>query len=90
MAKVYDVVAVIGQTKDGKAVFKNFGAVFETQKGLRMKLDSVPIGTSPTDGGGVWFGLYEPREDGQRSQRPAPQQRQAAPESDGFADEIPF
>ena len=58
MSKKFDVVAVTGTyTKDGveKPVWKNCGAVFETPKGLSLKLDLVPVA------GDGWFKLFEPK-----------------------------
>ena len=55
-SKVYDIVAVVGRKKDDTPVFKNIGAVFDTPKGLRAKIDLVPC--AGWDG---WVGLYEPK-----------------------------
>lgn len=81
MSKIYDVVAVTGTyEKDGeeKPVWKNCGAIFETAKGLAMKLDLIPVAS---DG---WFKLFEPKpkKDEKPAQQPQPQ--------DDFDDDIPF
>ena len=81
MAKKYDVVAVVGEKKDGKPMWKNFGAVFETERGLAMKLDSMPI-AKDFDG---WFKFFEPNDGGQRA--PAKPQPKGDEE---FNDSIPF
>lgn len=59
MSKVkYDVVAIVGEKTDAqgnkKPRYMKCGIVAETSKGLRMKLDAIPVGA---DG---WFGLFEP------------------------------
>lgn len=95
--KRYDVVAVTGSYTDRNGVEKrrymNCGAVFETEKGLSLKIEAIPVGF---DG---WFQLYEPRTE---QQTPAPQQhafrrpaaagRQAtaAAVNEDFEDDIPF
>jgi len=99
MSKRYDVVATIGQyEKDGqtKYVTRNVGAVIQTSKGFRLKLDASfnPAGCPRSDDGGVWLALFEPRDDQQQTQQQAPRQQpqrsqQAAPPDD-FDSEIPF
>lgn len=98
MSKRYDVVATIGQyEKDGqtKYVTRNVGAVIQTQKGFRLKLDASfnPAGCPRSDDGGVWLALFEPRDDQQQPQQQAPRQaqrsQQAAPPDD-FDQDIPF
>jgi single-strand DNA-binding protein len=98
MSKRYDVVATIGQyEKDGqtKYVTRNVGAVIQTSKGFRLKLDASfnPAGCPRSDDGGVWLALFEPRDDQQQPQQQAPRQaqrsQQAAPPDD-FDSEIPF
>ena len=58
MAKKYDVSAVVGEY-NGKPVWHKCGAVFETAKGLSLKLEALPVGKE-FDG---WFKLFEPRQD---------------------------
>lgn len=54
----YDVVAVTGEYSDQdgntKRRYAKCGAVFETEKGLNLKLEMIPI-----DFNG-WFSLFEP------------------------------
>jgi len=99
MSKRYDVVATIGQyEKDGqtKYVTRNVGAVIQTQKGFRLKLDASfnPAGCQRSEDGGVWLALFEPRDDQQQTQQQAPRQQQQqsrqAPTDDQFIDDIPF
>lgn len=91
--KRYDVVAITGSYVDRSGVEKrrylNCGAVFETEKGLSLKLESIPVGF---DG---WFQLYEPRPEqpsvGQQGTRqPQPKPKVAMAMSDEFNDDIPF
>lgn len=94
--KRYDVVAVTGSYTDRNGVEKrrymNCGAVFETEKGLSLKIEAIPVGF---DG---WFQLYEPRSEQQPAvQRNAFRQpavhRQAAAAAaaqEDFDDDIPF
>ena len=57
--KKYDVVAVTGTYKDRdgneKKRYLNVGVVFESDKGLSMKLECVPVGEW-----NGWLSLYEP------------------------------
>lgn len=86
MAKVYDVAAVIGEKRDGKPLWKTFGAVFETEKGLALKLDSTPI-AKDFDG---WFKLFEPTARNQPEPKPAPKPEPSAQPEGPFEDDIPF
>ena len=84
----YKVMSVVGENKQtGKPIWRQFGIVVESTKGLRLKLEAVPIGTSPTDGGGVWFAFFEPDTEAQRA--PAPQPKPMPTASD-FDDDLPF
>jgi len=60
--KKYDVVAITGQYTNAQGETKkryvNCGAVFQTDKGFSLKLESLPVGS---DWNG-WLSLYEPRE----------------------------
>ena len=60
MAKVYDIVARVGEY-DGKGKFKNVGLVNKNDKGhLSIRLDH-PI-TIDDDGNVVqWYSLFEPK-----------------------------
>lgn len=95
--KRYDVVAVIGSYTDRNGMEKrrymNCGAVFETEKGLSLKLEAIPVGF---DG---WFQLYEPRTEQQspavqrhafRQPATASHQAAAAAAQEDFEDDIPF
>lgn len=100
MSKRYDVVATIGQyEKDGqtKYVTRNVGAVIQTSKGFRLKLDASfnPAGCQRSDDGGVWLALFEPRDDQQQGQpqqqrQGQPQRSQQAAPPDDFDDDLPF
>lgn len=91
--KRYDVVAVTGTYTDRNGVerkrYLNCGAVFETERGLSLKLESIPVGF---DG---WFQLYEPREEQSAPRQSGPQsvarqRRLAAGGGEDFEDDIPF
>ena len=86
--KIYDAVAIVGtyQDKQGneKKRYLNVGSVFESDKGLYMKLDALPVG----DFNG-WISFYEPK---QRDSQASSEQQQTAPKAD-FSDmesDIPF
>lgn len=53
---VYEAVAVIGETKDGKKIYKQVGTVWKTERGISLKLDMIP-----TTGWNGWIGFYEPK-----------------------------
>ena len=80
MSKKYDVVYAQRYTQNGEEKTKwiNCGAILQTAKGFRMKLDSIPLNC---DG---WFALFEPKEsDGKPAAKAAP--------ADDFEDgRIPF
>jgi hypothetical protein len=83
VSKVYDVVATVGEYTDRagntKKRYMNIGAVFKTDKGFSMKLESVPV-----DWNG-WANFYEPK--------PIKDTAAAAPkptEDVPFDDAIPF
>ena len=80
MGKKFDVAAVIGQTREGKPVWHKCGAVFETEKGLSLKIEAFPVGKD-FDG---WFKLFEPRQDDR------PQQAAKPAANVGPDDDIPF
>ena len=61
MAKIYDVVAIVGEKQDGKPRYQNCGFVFEKEDGKKsLKLNSIPV-FKDWDG---WFLLFdaEPKE----------------------------
>jgi hypothetical protein len=77
--KVYDVVATVGKRKDGKPNYVKVGVVLEGDKGLSMKLESIPMGNEWNG----WLNFYEPKP------------RDAAPRSDNgippdLNDPVPF
>jgi hypothetical protein len=84
--KVGDIMAPIGKyLKDGeeKTSWLKCGALLETDKGFRIKMDALPVVI-----GEGWFQVFEPRDDKQSQSRPsAPQQKQ-----EGIDDQsdIPF
>lgn len=85
-SKKYDVVFITGKytDRDGneKARFANIGAVISTDKGFRLKLETVPVNW---DG---WAMLKEPQPRDQQ----APAQQQTAPVNSPAdpSDDIPF
>jgi hypothetical protein len=76
--KIYDVVAVVGRRKDDKPNYVNCGVVIEGDKGLSMKLNSIPAGNEWNG----WFSFFEPKP---RADAPAKQDSPAP-----FDDRIPF
>lgn len=79
MSKKFDV-AYAQPTKEGqKPRWINCGAIFETEKGFRLKLDVVPVNCNG------WFALFEPRA---RDEQPRQQPKQES--SPEFDDDIPF
>lgn len=55
----YEVVAVVGKNKkDDKPKWHKCGVIIETPKGLRMKLDAMPVFEPGSEG---WFSLFEPK-----------------------------
>ena len=57
MRKIYDVVATVGKRKDGKNNYVKVGVVLEGDKGLSMKLESIPCGNEWNG----WLNFYEPK-----------------------------
>lgn len=99
----YDVVATVGKyEKNGetKYISRKVGAVIQTDKGFRMKMDAFfnPAGCKVDEDGSIWLALFEPRDDQQQGQpqqqRQGQQQRQQAsqpPAPPEFDDgDIPF
>jgi hypothetical protein len=82
MRKVYDVVATVGKRKDGKNNYVKVGVVLEGDKGLSMKLESIPCGNEWNG----WLNFYEPK-----ARNDAPQANtQSEPPPGDFDDKIPF
>lgn len=95
MARKYDVVATLGTyQKDGETKYltRNVGTVIETQKGLRLKLEASfnPAACRMDDDGRIWLALFEPRDDQQGAQQPAPQTAPSGGGADFENDSIPF
>ncbi len=76
----FEAVAIVGKRKDDKPNYVRVGTVFETAKGLSLKLDSIPAGGEWNG----WISLFEPKP----REGSAPP-RQAAPKPD-FDDDIGF
>ncbi|WP_049326000.1 hypothetical protein [Stutzerimonas stutzeri] len=95
----YDVVATVGKyEKNGetKYISRKVGAVIQTDKGFRMKMDAFfnPAGCKVDEDGSIWLALFEPRDDQQQGQ--PQQQRQGQPQRSqqaappDFDDDLPF
>lgn len=95
----YDVVATVGKyEKNGetKYISRKVGAVIQTDKGFRMKMDAFfnPAGCKVDDDGSIWLALFEPRDDQQQGQ--PQQQRQGQPQRSqqaappAYEDDVPF
>ena len=87
MKKVYDVVwsrKFLNRKGEEQKQYINIGSVIEGDRGLSIKLESIPIGW---DG---WASMYEPKpkEDrGQSEPRRAPERPRAEPKDD---DDVPY
>lgn len=68
----FEAVATLGKDKNGKMRYQKVGAVFESDKGLSLKLDCLPVGAPEWNG---WISLYPPKDKSEKapakSQRPA-------------------
>ena len=86
MASVeYDVVVTRTDPKTDKKYYTNIGRVMKNDKGLFMKLDSVPIGW---DG---WASFYVPKPKEDRGAAPAPKpSAKPAGKIEDMDDDIPF
>lgn len=74
--------------KDGeeKTKWQRCGVVLETDKGMRIKLECLPLVQGDS---GIWFSVFEPDE--QQQAAPAPQQApQQAPAGGATDPDIPF
>jgi hypothetical protein len=80
----FEAVASLGKDKNGKMRYQKVGAVFESDKGLSLKLDCLPVGAPDWNG---WISFYPPkgRQESKPEQDPAP--AQAGNSGD---DDIPF
>jgi hypothetical protein len=54
----FEAVASVGKDKNGKTKYQRVGTVFETEKGLSLKLDCIPVGAPEWNG---WISLYVPK-----------------------------
>lgn len=80
----YDAVAVIGKKKDGTPVRMKVGSVWETDKGISLKLDAVPVGAEFSG----WVNFYEPKP---KDKAPASVHSKNLPTEGSFEDDpIPF
>ena len=89
MAEVIgDVCAPTGKyLKDGeeKTSWAKCGVLMKTDKGFRIKLDTVPVGG---EGQGIWFSVFEKREGG--SQGSSNQTPSRASGGVGKDEDLPF
>ena len=85
MAKVIGDIMFPGgkYIKDGeeKTRWIKCGVLLETDKGMRLKLESMPVGIAPGEG---WFSIFEKRDEAPKAVRPVPTEGAAG---DG---DIPF
>jgi hypothetical protein len=81
MSKRFSVVQAKEVPGRDKPVWLRHGIAFEGEKGISIKLESLPL---PNKDGEVWLKLYV--DDGNRQQQATP----AARSADKIDDEIPF
>lgn len=85
MAKLYDVVAVVGEytAADGstKKRYANLGAIIEGKNGPALKLETIPLGWNG------WAYLNEPKP---KEQAPSKFSRGNQASADEPNDDIPF
>jgi hypothetical protein len=89
----YEVTASVGTYKDratgeDKKQWRRIGSIFESDKGLSLKLDCIPVGQEWTG----WASLFEPKQEG-RDRTPADAYRKPAGSMKSAQqddDEIPF
>lgn len=97
MSKRYDVCSPRAGREEGKTFWHRVGTAFDGEKGISVKLDSLPL---PDAKGEVWLKLFEPREKsqgaerGERSVAANPARTSPAHPSQGsrvtLDDEVPF
>lgn len=87
MKKRYSVVQAKEIPGRDKPTWLRHGIAFENEKGLRIKLESLPL---PNSDGDVWLSLFE--DNGSRPDQGGQAQSNSfqAPASDGLDDDIPF
>lgn len=83
MAKRYDVCAPRAG-KDDKTFWHRVGTAFEGEKGISVKLDSLPLSDAK---GEVWLKLFEPRPKQDQQQERVPGSAKTPVD---LADDIPF
>lgn len=80
--KKFDVVYAMPTKDPQKPKWINCGVILDTDKGFRLKLDTIPIGCTG------WFALFDPKP--KEVAPPPPPPKPAARDDDGFSDDIPF
>ena len=85
MSKRYSVVQAKEVPGRDKPVWLRHGIAFEGDKGISIKLESLPL---PNEKGEVWLRLFV--DDGKGSQRGSQQGSQVGGPSDDLNDEIPW
>lgn len=74
----YDVVTVRTDEKTDKKYYTNIGRVIETNKGLSIKLDVIPIGWNG------WASFYTPKDKAQ------PEKKQDSGRIEDLDSDLPF
>ena len=85
--KVGDIVAPLGKyIKDGeeKTRWGKCGALIQTDKGMRIKLDLIPVSVGEQ---GMWLSVFEDDSSPQQKASTAPAASQAAPAKEP---DVPF
>lgn len=80
--KKFDVVYAMPTKDPQKPRWINCGSILDTDKGFRLKLDTIPIGCSG------WFALFDPKP--REAAPPPPPPKPAVVDDSGFNDDIPF
>lgn len=85
MKKIYDAVCTVGEYTNSKGEKKpkyiTVGAVLESDKGMSLKLESMPVGFNG------WINFYQPKPKEEKEQR----EKQSAKSSfSNMDDDIPF
>ena len=81
MGVKYDVVTVRTDEKTDKKYYTNIGRVIETDKGLSIKLDVIPIGWNG------WASFYTPKAKEEKTEKTESTGTKALQEMD---DDLPF
>jgi hypothetical protein len=63
MGKKFDLAVKVGTKQDGKAVWKNIGAMIEGEKGPYLLMDRTfnPAGVDSDGKGSILIGMFPPR-----------------------------